>query len=255
MTKTVTEITERLAQIAIEQAELSRTDHDALLEKAIVSGTDVERVEADQANAERLAKRLRIEHDTLTAMIPEAKRKAAAPALAKLKAEHANKIAQSSEVVKEALEHWDALQAAITQLQALRADANNLTMQASSVAQEAGDADPIPHMGMPISRALGLAAERMGYLGKDVQVWASMGTRSGTGYHGQDVDQQSLRSHERLTTSRQDHDQTEDHTDTDQHRPQPSPPRYLFRRQSRRIRSLHGAPEQHLERSGRGSTG
>lgn len=189
MTKTLAEITERLAAIEVEQARLSQTDHDALLAQAIVSGSGVDQVEADQANAERLAKRLRIEHETLSAMLPAAKRAEAAPAIEKLKTKHAAKVAESAKVVADALKHWEALQVAITQLQVLRADANNLTMQARTLAEEAGDADPVAAMGMPISRLLGMAGERMGYLGKDMNMWASMGTRSESGYHGPNVDQ------------------------------------------------------------------
>lgn len=188
MTKTLAEITERLAAIEVEQAELSKIDHDALLAEAIVNGADADQVEEDQAQADRRARRLRLEHETLTTMIPAAKRAEAAPAIEKLKKAHAAKVAQSAKAVQEALTHWEALQAAITQLQALRAETNNLTMQARALAEEAGDADPVADMGMPISRLLGSAGERMGYLGKEVSVWASMGTRSEAGYHGPSVD-------------------------------------------------------------------
>lgn len=188
MTKTLAQINERLAEIAKEQAELATIDHDSLLAQAIVTGADVDQVEADQAAAERRAKRLRIEHDTLTAMIPEAKRVEAGPELDKLKKVHAAKIAESAKVVGKALEHWEALQAALAQLQQLKAEATNLTNQARGIATESGIADPAAEMGAPTSRQLSLAGERMGYLGRDLQMWASTGMRDETGFFGRDVD-------------------------------------------------------------------
>jgi len=188
MTKTLAQINERLAEIAKEQAELATIDHDSLLAQAIVTGANVDQVEADQAAAERRAKRLRIEHETLTAMIPEAKRAEASPQIDQLKKAHAAKIAESTKVVGKALEHWEALQAALAQLQQLKAEATNLTNQARGIATEYGTADPAAEMGAPTSRQLSLAGERMGYLGRDLQMWASTGMRDETGFFGRDVD-------------------------------------------------------------------
>lgn len=188
MTKTLAQINERLAEIAKEQAELATIDHDSLLAQAIVTGANVDQVEEDQAKAERRAKRLRIEHDTLTAMIPEAKRIEVGPQIEQLKKAHAAKIAESTKVVGKALEHWEALQAALKQLQQLKAEATSLTSQARSIATESGTADPAAGMGAPISRQLSQAGEKMSYLGRELQMWASTGMRDESGYFGQDVD-------------------------------------------------------------------
>lgn len=188
MTKTLAQINERLAEITKEQAELATIDYDALLAQAIVSGTDVDQVEDDQGKAERRAKRLRIEHDTLTGMIPEAKRAEVAPEIDQLKKAHAAKIAESIKVVSQAMQHWEALQAALAQLQQVKAEAITLTNQARGLASEAGAVDPAAEMGAPISRQLSLIGEKMGYQGREMQVWASTGMRDETGFFGRDVD-------------------------------------------------------------------
>lgn len=188
MTKTLAQINARLAEITTEQAELAKFDYDALLADAIVNGADVAKVEEDQERAQRLANRLRIEHEVLTGMIPEAKRIEAGPQIEKLKKAHATKIAESAKAVGKALEHWEALQAALSSLQQLKAEATNLTNQARGVATESGAADPAAEMGAPTSRRLSLAGEKMGYLGRDLQMWASTGMRDATGFFGRDVD-------------------------------------------------------------------
>lgn len=193
---TPAQIDTRLAEIATELAELEKIDHDALLTKAVVNGEDVDQAEENQAQAERRARRLRIEREALSGMVPEAKRIEAAPAIDKMKKAHSAKIAESAKVVAEALRHWGALQAAIAQLQTLRAEANNLTIQAQGVAREAGSVDPISVMGLPVSRKLQQAGEYMTYAGREMCVWASMGMRDGdNGYHGLNVDPVDAEQH------------------------------------------------------------
>jgi len=191
MTKTLAQINGRLAEIDSELAELAKTDHDALMAQAVVNGADVDQVEANQAQAERRARHLRLEHETLTSMIPGAKRAEAAPAIAKLKKAHAAKVTESVEVVSEALRHWEALQAYLVRFQTLRSEADKLTIEARSLALSAGDADPIADMGMPVSRQLSQAGEIMGYRGRELQMWASMGSRNETGLFGPNVDPQA----------------------------------------------------------------
>jgi hypothetical protein len=188
MTKTLAQIESRLAEITAEQAELAKVDYDALLAEAIVSGADVDQVEDDQEQASRRAKRLRIEHATLTGMIPEAKRIEAMPAVEALKKAHAKKMAESAKVVSDALLHWEGLQADITRLQGLRSEASGLTLQACALCKEVQTANPGFEMGMPLSRQLGQAGERMGYLGREMAMWATMPVRDGGNTFGQDVD-------------------------------------------------------------------
>lgn len=166
MTKTLAQINARLAEIAKEQAELATIDHDSLLAQAIVTGADVDQVEADQAAAERRAKRLRIEHDTLTAMIPEAKRVEVGPQIEQMIEQHAELMKAAGKASAAAVALWQKLQAELNNYGDVRAKAINLTNQARTLAGEV-DA-PLPMMGSPLSASLKAIAWPMERAGKQL---------------------------------------------------------------------------------------
>ena len=166
MTKTLAQINARLAEITKEQAELATIDHDALLAQAIVSGTDDDQVEEDQAKAERRAKRLRIEHDTLTGMIPEAKRIEAGPQIEKMIEQHAALMKSAGKTAATAVALWEKLQAELNNYGDVRAKAINLTNQVRTLAGEV-DA-PLPMLGAPLSASLKAIAWPMERAGKSL---------------------------------------------------------------------------------------
>lgn len=176
--RTPAQIKTRLTEIEAEQAELAAVDHDAILAKAIVAGDNLDALEEDQANAERRQRRLRIEHETLTSLLPEAERLEVQPKLDKMQKEHAGKIGDAAKSVEAALSHWEALQAEIKRFASLRNEAITLTTQARTLADSVGAPDPGLVMGPPLSRQLSAAGEYFRITGDGLQAWATLPMRN-----------------------------------------------------------------------------
>lgn len=68
----VEQIEKRLAEIKQEQAAFDSRDFDAELSQVIVNGGDVDALEEKHLQAERLARRLRVERQALEAALPDA---------------------------------------------------------------------------------------------------------------------------------------------------------------------------------------
>lgn len=66
------EIEKRLAEIADAQAEFDARDLDAELSEVIAAGGNIDALEEQHLQAERIARRLRVERQTLEAMLPAA---------------------------------------------------------------------------------------------------------------------------------------------------------------------------------------
>ncbi|MFU1517419.1 hypothetical protein ACM25P_02655 [Vreelandella alkaliphila] len=85
---TATQIQSRLAEIDSEQAAFDSRDFDAELSQVIVNGGNVDALEEQHLQAERLARRLRVERQALQAALPEAKQEETASQVAELLEEY-----------------------------------------------------------------------------------------------------------------------------------------------------------------------
>lgn len=83
-TMTTREIQERLSEIARLEAEHATRDFDGELRSALESGANIDALEEAQLQAERVARRLRVERQALEAALPAAQRREAEQAIDRL---------------------------------------------------------------------------------------------------------------------------------------------------------------------------
>ncbi|WP_275289318.1 hypothetical protein [Halomonas elongata] len=155
-TMTVEQIKTRLEEIAQEQAEFDARDFDQELSQAIVNGGDVDALEEQHLQAERLARRLRVERQALEARLPDAKVEEAVTQLGPLREKHGELMDRASQAAAKASDAWKALEAAIEEYQESRSEAFELHRQGTRVLSEAKAHDAVEDMqlGAPVSPQL-----------------------------------------------------------------------------------------------------
>lgn len=131
------QIKERLAVLDSAEAELSARDYDAELSAALLNGEDVDALEQRQLEAERLARRLRVERQALLGAQPEAAKRDAKPVLLEIeqKMEERKLEAQSAKV--EILENWQSLRQSLEKWSDARMQTIELLRQANITAHSA----------------------------------------------------------------------------------------------------------------------
>lgn len=159
MTKTLEQINARLVEIDNELVELADIDYDGQLKQAIVNGDDPEPIEEAQTKTERHLRRLRIEHETLTEILPDAKRADVQPQLDEIQDKHAEQMKEAARVAAAACKKWAGLLADLERYESIRNESASLTREAIKVGNEV-DA-PIPDMGHPLSMNLFAALKEM----------------------------------------------------------------------------------------------
>lgn len=110
---TFAEIEARLNEIESEQEALHGFDFEREMREATLSGGDLDAVEARHANIERKQRRLRIEADALTDMIPEAKRREVQPRLDEIHGQIKERRERCRKASKDAAKALDALHTAM----------------------------------------------------------------------------------------------------------------------------------------------
>ncbi|MGO3057719.1 hypothetical protein ACT3R7_12570 [Halomonas sp. AOP43-A1-21] len=121
------EIRSRLAEINNEQAAFDSRDFDAELSQVIVNGGNVDALEEQHLQAERLARRLRVERQALEGALPDTMAKEAAQAVIDL-------VEQHDQLRVKHHKKADEIVAAITQLEPLVEELFQLSAQMRNTA-------------------------------------------------------------------------------------------------------------------------
>ncbi|MEE3268666.1 MAG: hypothetical protein VX229_07495 [Pseudomonadota bacterium] len=136
--RTALEITARLQEIASEQAAFDARDFDAELGEVMRQGGDVDALENTQLEAERQARRLRVERSALESALPEAKAREGADALAAIEVEY-DALTEQAQAAKAAIiKKWAALSDALTTWRDVGQQADELTRRAEKTAKAGG---------------------------------------------------------------------------------------------------------------------
>ena len=136
--RTALEITARLQEIASEQAAFDARDFDAELGEVMRQGGDVDALENTQLEAERQARRLRVERSALESALPEAKAREGADALAAIEIEY-DALTEQAQAAKAAIiKKWAALNDALTTWRDIEQQADELTRRAQKTAKAGG---------------------------------------------------------------------------------------------------------------------
>lgn len=141
-TMTVSQIQARLAELDEAQAEFDKRNFDAELSHALMGGADIDALEADHLEAERVARRIRVERSALETALPDAQSREGSDTLDGMAKDHA-KLQKRAEKARDAVvEAWTALDAALGEWSEVRGEAVEMTQQASKVAIKSGAALP-----------------------------------------------------------------------------------------------------------------
>ncbi|MDT8895790.1 hypothetical protein RSO41_14120 [Halomonas sp. I1] len=176
-TMTAAQIVTRLEEIAREQSEFDARDFDQELSQAIVNGGDVDALEEQHLQAERLARRLRVERQALEARLPDAQVEEAVAQLGPLRERHGELMDQAGQAAAKAGKAWETLEAAIEEYQKARSEAFELHRQGTKVLSEAKAHDAVEDMqlGAPVSPQLQEVGAGMVQHGQTVKAVSAQG--------------------------------------------------------------------------------
>lgn len=180
---TSSQIRDRLKELDTVESELAAIDHDAALSAALLSGADVNSLEAAQLESERLARRLRVERQALNGALPEAIRREALPQITKLAEQHTQTATQARQTSQRIAALWQELSGELAHWMEHRRESVELTRQAAQVAANARL--PVPKLGAFVDKNLmtvlidirdararmGTAAEHGANVGSDYQAF------------------------------------------------------------------------------------
>lgn len=179
MKQTVEQIEERLAEIAADQAAFDARDFDAELSHAIVNGADVDALEEQQLQAERIARRLRVERQALEAALPEARVKEVEQQLELLRRQHGELKARADKLIDQVSESWDALKGPIEELGKVHGQMFSMNRKGYDaigiLPKEDREALGDLNLGAPSSARLGRIARAIGPSAQKMAGWAHMG--------------------------------------------------------------------------------
>ncbi|MGV8952826.1 MAG: hypothetical protein ACOH2M_17130 [Cypionkella sp.] len=133
---TADQIRTRLATIKSEQTAFNARDFDAELAAVMRKSGDVEALEASHLEAERLARRLRVERSALEAELPAALEREGADKIEVLVEQHGALASKAEQVATAVAEGWTSLVSAIQNWDAVQVEGEAITLRAATVSQE-----------------------------------------------------------------------------------------------------------------------
>lgn len=159
------DIEARLAEITSEQTAHEARDFDAELAKAMTEGGDIDALEQQHLDAERIARRLRVERQALEAALPTARIERARRELAPLKQKHSKAVKAAVAAATKADAAWRDLQSAIAEFSTARQDAQAASSQERAMLTQMGADDTFPErLGVLTSARLEtIAGEMLGF--------------------------------------------------------------------------------------------
>lgn len=152
MTRNLEQLEARLAEITAEQDTHAARDFDGELAAAMTDGGDIDALEQQHLDAERITRRLRVERQALEAALPAARIEHARRELTPLKKQHAQATKAATAAATKAHAAWLDLQSAVTEFETARQEAYQAagTERAMLSQMEAGDEFP-ERLGVPVS--------------------------------------------------------------------------------------------------------
>lgn len=129
-------IRKRLAELDQHEASFTARDLDAELGDVLRAGGNIDAIEAKQLEAERLARRLRVERIALAGELPNAIKREGAAKLANLVDEHRELKSSAKDKAEAIVTSWSALKAAVDEFAAVQEHAHQLTRDAISIVRE-----------------------------------------------------------------------------------------------------------------------
>lgn len=159
------DIEARLAEITAEQTAHEARDFDSELAKAMTEGGDIDALEQQHLDAERIARRLRVERQALEAALPTARIERARRELAPLKQKHSKAVKAAVAAATKADAAWRDLQSAIAEFSTARQDAQAASSQERAMLTQMGADDTFPErLGVLTSARLEtIAGEMLGF--------------------------------------------------------------------------------------------
>lgn len=131
-------IRHRLDQIKVLEDQHAARDLDAELSSALRAGGDIDALEMAQLEAERQARRLRVERVALTAELPEAIKREGAANMASLIEAHSGLAGQAPGKADAVANTWAAFKTAVADFAELQDEAANLTRKAAAISEQTG---------------------------------------------------------------------------------------------------------------------
>lgn len=141
----VTDIEARLKEIVDAETAHAARDLDAELAAVMRKGGDLDKLEEAHLDAERRARRLRVERVALEGELPEARKREGVERVSALAAQHSTLKDQAPDLVARLEVAWREYLAAVAAWQELQGSAGALTHEASAEATRSGA--PMPPMG------------------------------------------------------------------------------------------------------------
>ena len=138
---TADQIRARLAELG----DVEPIDFEAKLVEALRSGGDIEALEEAQQQAERHARRVRVERAALEAELPAAIKRAGVEQLATLTADHAELAIEAKATADAVAAGWEAFSTAVLAWASAQRRAEAITRSADGLAKETGA--PMPSLG------------------------------------------------------------------------------------------------------------
>lgn len=131
-------IRDRLEEIKALEAQHAARDLDAELGAALRAGGDLDALETAQLEAERQARRLRVERAALTAELPEAIKREGTAKVASLIDAHDALAGVAKARADAVADAWTAFKAAVAGWAALQDEAADITRKATAISEETG---------------------------------------------------------------------------------------------------------------------
>lgn len=159
---TAAEITARLAEIDAEQHSFEARDFDAELGEAMRQAADVDALEEQHLQAERVARRLRVERQALESALPEAKRREGGVELTAVEADFDALTERATKVKAEILKDWQAMEVSLTRWEEVQSEADELSRRTMIIGRDSGITSLPKQIGMFQSAAIGKVCSGMG---------------------------------------------------------------------------------------------
>lgn len=160
--ETANDIKARLSELAEAQAAHDARDLDAELAEAMQAGADLDALEEEHLEAERAARRLRVERQALEAALPAALAAQAKQDLKPLRAKHSAAIEDATTAASKAHDAWTTLLEAIQEFSQARQAAQHAASAERRILQKAGEEDRFDgRLGVPTSKHMEAIAGSM----------------------------------------------------------------------------------------------
>lgn len=156
---TAEHIRNRLATIKNEQAAYDARDFDAELSELMRKGGDVDALESSHLDAERVARRLRVERSALEAELPAALEREASATISGLVDQHAALAAKADEVANEVVRGWAAFVSASQAWHSVQTEGEAITRRAATLSKDTSASMPVGLGLFNSTRVLGVLTE------------------------------------------------------------------------------------------------